>query len=628
MDLLLIVTRTLQFASALSLAGVLGFVAFLAGDMPPLLAKQLRILARLSAALLLLTAPLWLILVAEDMSADTFAATIAGGVPKTVLFDTQFGNALGLRFVVTLLLLPSIARLGKSRVFDGVAAIIAVAGGAAIAWQGHAGDELGRNATAHLTADAAHLIAAGLWLGALLPLMLALRGITETSTQYRVASRFSTLGVVCVAVLLLSGIVNTYYLVGSMQGLIGTAYGQTLLLKLALVAAMLAVAAVNRWHLMPRLAARDSGAAPRIARHAAIEAVLGLGVIAIVATLGTMIPAAHRPIVWPFAWRFGLDEIASSPDLRADALFSGISALLGIGCLAIGLYLRHAIAIAIGCAIAFGLGTHVTQLALIPATPTSYQTSPEPFAVSSIATGDALFQRRCVACHGTEGEGDGPLAAQLPIPPTDLMLHLPMHPEGDLFSFITDGLDDGIMPRFADIPAAQRWDIVRALEARYEAKMAMSTLLAETTTQPVPRAPDFTLPEAQDGSGTLSALLQHRAVLLVFATLPQSQQRLDQLKQWRDSLDQAGVTVVTVTQSADIRAVYALYERRPQLDVPPAPHVEFLIDRAGHIRARWRPGDTPDWEQLAALEREIAALTAPAPVDLSPAMPAGHVHEG
>ena len=50
MDLLLIATRTLQFASALSLAGVLGFAAFLAGDMPPLLAKQLRILARLSAA--------------------------------------------------------------------------------------------------------------------------------------------------------------------------------------------------------------------------------------------------------------------------------------------------------------------------------------------------------------------------------------------------------------------------------------------------------------------------------------------------------------------------------------------------------------------------------------------------
>src|ERR1700742_4387160 len=98
MDLLLIATRTLQFASALSLTGVLGFAAFFAGDMPPLLAKQLRILARLSAAPVLLTAPLWLMLVAEDMSADTLAATIVSGAPKIVLIDTQFGHALGLRF--------------------------------------------------------------------------------------------------------------------------------------------------------------------------------------------------------------------------------------------------------------------------------------------------------------------------------------------------------------------------------------------------------------------------------------------------------------------------------------------------------------------------------------------------
>ena len=628
MDWLLIATRTLHFTGALSLAGVLGFAVFIAGQLPPRLAKQLRILAWLSVALLLLTVPFWLLLVAEDMSADTFAVAMASGAPKTVLVDTQFGHALTLRFALALLLLPSIARLGKSRVSDGIAAIIAAASIAAIGWQGHAGDELGRDAVAHLTADAAHLIAAALWFGALLPLMLVLRGTAETATQYRVASRFSTLGVICVTALLLSGIVNAYYLVGSVQGLIGTTYGQALLLKLALVAAMLAVATVNRWRLVPRLVTEDGSAGRRIAHHAAIEAALGLGVIVIVAALGTMIPAAHQPIVWPFAWRFGLDDIAMSPDLRADAFFSGICALLGIGCLAIGLYLRHAIAIAVGCAIAFGLGTHVTQLVLIPATPTSYQTSPEPFAVSSIAVGDALFQQRCVACHGTEGEGDGPLAAQSPIPPADLMLHLPMHPEGDLFSFITDGLDNGIMPRFADIPAARRWDMVRALEARYEAKMAMSTLLAVVTTQPVPRAPDFALPEPQDESGTLTTLLQHRAVLLVFATLPQSQQRLDQLGQWRDALDQAGIAVVTVTQSPDIRSVYALYERRPQLETPPAPHVEFLIDRAGHIRARWRPGDTPDWMQLAALEREIAALTSVPPVDLSPAMPAGHVHEG
>ena len=106
MDPLLITTRALHFAGALSLAGVLGFVVFIAGDLPPRLTRQLRIAAQLSAMLVLVTAPLWLILVAENMSADTLTVTIASFVPKTVLLDTRFGHALGLRFVLTLLLLP------------------------------------------------------------------------------------------------------------------------------------------------------------------------------------------------------------------------------------------------------------------------------------------------------------------------------------------------------------------------------------------------------------------------------------------------------------------------------------------------------------------------------------------
>jgi putative copper resistance protein D len=628
MDPLLIAARALHFAGALSLVGVLGFAMFIAGDPPPRLVRQLRIMAQLSAAVLLLTAPLWLILVAASMSADTLAVTISSGAPKTVLIDTQFGHALGLRFFLTLLLLPLIARLDKRRVPDRVAVLLAGVGVAAIAWQGHAGAELGRDAVIHLSADAVHLVAAGLWLGALLPLMLALRGTAGAAHQYEVAERFSALGVICVAAVLTSGIINAYYLVGTIPALIGTVYGQTLVLKLTLVAGLLALAAVNRWQLVPRLALHDDGAARRIARHTAIEAALGLGVIAIVAALGTMEPAMHEPIVWPFGWRLGLDALAAEPALRDDVIFSGSAAVLGLAGLGFGLYRRHVVVSAVSLVIALGFGVWAVQLMLIPATPTSYQTSPEPFTASNIAAGDALFQQRCVVCHGAEGEGDGPLAAQSPIAPADLMRDLPMRPEGDFFSFITDGMDNGIMPSFAAIPAAQRWDIVRALEARYEAKRAMSTLLAEVTTQPVPRAPDFALPEPQGEAGMLSALLQRQAVLLVFATLPQSQPRLDQLQQWQDALAKAGATVVAITQSPDIRAAYALYERRPQIDIAPAPHIEFLIDRADHIRARWRPGDTPDWTQLAALEREIAALTAVPPVDLSPAMPAGHVHEG
>lgn len=320
MDPLLITTRALHFAGSLSLLGVLGFAAFIARDPPPRLMRQLRIVAQLSAALLLISAPLWLILVAENMSADTLAVTISSGVPKTVLLDTQFGHALGLRFVLTLLLLPLVARLGRDRVLDRTTAIFVAVSVAAIAWQGHAGAELGRAAVIHLTADTTHLIAAGLWLGALLPLALLLRGVTEPHRQYQAAKRFSTLGVICVAALLPSGIVNTYYLVGSIPALFGTDYGQILLLKLALVLTMLAFAAINRWQLVPRLAIPDGGSTRRIARHAAIEAALGLGVVAIVATLGSMEPAIHEPIGWPFG---AVPSVDVSPAMPAGHVHEG-----------------------------------------------------------------------------------------------------------------------------------------------------------------------------------------------------------------------------------------------------------------------------------------------------------------
>ena len=299
MDPLLIATRALHFGGALSLLGVVGFAALIACEPPPLM-RRLRMAAQLSAGAVLMTAPLWLTLVGAQMSADTLASAISSGVPQTVLLDTQFGHLIGLRCVLTLLLLPLLSRLGAGRMRDGAALLLAAAIVGGMAWQGHAGAELGRHAVIHLAADAVHLVAGGLWLGALLPFMLLLRGTKQTSAQYRAAKSFSTLGVICVAALLASGVVNTYYLVGSAVALFGTVYGRILLLKLALVMTMLTLAAINRWYLLPQLADHERVAGRRIARHTGIEGALGLGVIALVAVLGTMAPAMHGPFLWPF----------------------------------------------------------------------------------------------------------------------------------------------------------------------------------------------------------------------------------------------------------------------------------------------------------------------------------------
>jgi copper resistance protein D len=294
MDIPLIATRAVHFAATISLGGVFGFAGFILRDGSPLFRARSRQLAWASLGVVVATAPLWLIFVAQSMRPDTFGATIVSGTAATVLGGTQFGHTLLVRFALVLLLVPCVARMGRDRAMDRAGTSLAIAGAAAIAWQGHAGADLGWDAAIHLAADATHLIAATLWLGALLPLALFLTDNRNATSQFETARRFSSLGVICVAALLVSGLINAWYTVGTIPALIDTAYGQTLLAKLALVAMMLFLAGINRWRLVPLIARDGRGAARSIARHAAIEAGLGLGVIAIVAALGTMRPAVHE----------------------------------------------------------------------------------------------------------------------------------------------------------------------------------------------------------------------------------------------------------------------------------------------------------------------------------------------
>jgi putative copper resistance protein D len=163
---------------------------------------------------------------------------------------------------------------------------------------------LGELSNLHLAADALHLAAAAGWIGGLLPLALLLaRARREQSVAWAglaqaATRRFSTLGIVSVATLLSSGIVNAWILVGSFPALVTTPYGGLLLLKLVVFAAMLVLAAINRLWLTPRLGAASVndarlGALHRLTRNSVIEIALGLATFVIVGVLGTLHPAIH-----------------------------------------------------------------------------------------------------------------------------------------------------------------------------------------------------------------------------------------------------------------------------------------------------------------------------------------------
>jgi copper resistance protein D len=184
-------------------------------------------------------------------------------------------------------------------------AAIALAAGlvGSLAFAGHAVGGAGSEGIIHPVADFFHLLAAAAWVGTLVPLALLLAGAGHEATSIAIAQtatvKFSTLGIAGVATLLVTGSINTWYLAGSIAALTETDYGRLLSIKVALFLAMVAIAAVNRLRLTPRLVLEAIPTTGRHAlwqlrRNAVIEVVIGAIIIAIVAVLGMTPPGLHQ----------------------------------------------------------------------------------------------------------------------------------------------------------------------------------------------------------------------------------------------------------------------------------------------------------------------------------------------
>ncbi|MFI0848521.1 copper resistance CopC/CopD family protein [Mesorhizobium sp. IMUNJ 23232] len=187
--------------------------------------------------------------------------------------------------------------------------------GVAVASAGHASTAPPR----YLTAPAVflHAVTAVLWIGALLPLgAILVRGGAELPMVLR---RFSRVIPAIVAVLALSGLMLAIVQVQTIPALWNTDYGRVLMAKLALVAALLLLAALNRFWLTTPVVAGDAGAARRLTRSVGAEIVVATAVIAV---LGL--------------WRFTPPPraIAANPALfevqQVRAEKDGISAVLSI----------------------------------------------------------------------------------------------------------------------------------------------------------------------------------------------------------------------------------------------------------------------------------------------------------
>jgi copper resistance protein D len=303
----MIVTRTVHFAASAITAGALVFRGFVAEPAlrgaPPLAAsidKQLRATTWIALAVAVVSGLALVLLLTMSLSDEGLGEAVMSGALRDVLNLTQFGWVAQVRLALAIALAICLA-LERLALWRWLGLAVAVSLAASIAWTGHAASTPFTLGYLHLASDALHLAAASAWIGGLVPFALLL-GMARchkgwAALELDAIRRFSMLGIVSVATLILSGAANSWILVGSFRGLVETVYGQLLMLKLAAFAAMLAFAAVNRFALTPQLASLSDDARQdalrALSRNTWIEIALGLSIFAMVGVLGTLHPAAH-----------------------------------------------------------------------------------------------------------------------------------------------------------------------------------------------------------------------------------------------------------------------------------------------------------------------------------------------
>ena len=100
-------------------------------------------------------------------------------------------------------------------------------------------------------------------------------------------------------------------------------------------------------------------------------------------------------------------------------------------------------------------------------------TNPVPDTPEQVAAGRTTYQARCSICHGARARGDGPAALTLNPRPFDLTVHVPLHPEGEIFYFVSEGIAGTAMPAWKEqLSETERWQVIRFLEALVGGRVA------------------------------------------------------------------------------------------------------------------------------------------------------------
>ena len=605
------VFRWLILLTSLSIVGGLAFELMVwrpvlsGSDVRPALVSQRRPMGSRSLKLILVAVGLCLVgsvgqLVIQTQAVhDISLAEALGGSMGATLSDTEWGRLwlwrVGLLAAVGVALVPVLLfswgsgedKVDRLRPYL-LAAALAIGGGMLFVHSmGSHGAATAGIETPALFSDYLHLLAAAFWVGGLVHFALGAPLLIEglDSEDRRVffsamAPRFSTLAILSVGVLVVTGIYSGWAQV-TVLAATNTPYGLTLVSKLALIVPLLALGAVNLLWIRPRLAVDDS-ARRWLKRLVAGEVVLAVVVLTAVAMLASLEPArqvasregvgqenkltfrdtaegadivlevepgrvgpnrvlvsledrlgvpidnasdvsvrltyldadlgetratagslgggdyAVEEVLLSIAGPWQAEVVVRRPDafdartaFRFETTSAGVGSSSAIspapdtGKLLWGVELALLGALFLGVGIPLGgwytrwgkaamwpgIAAACAGLALMATTqfgqPGDEGTLRNPFPPNpeSLEVGLQTYEANCQICHGAAGRGNGPGAAGLDPPPADLVVHVPHHPEGDLFRFIHDGIPGTSMaPLGEQLTDEEIWHVINYIK--------------------------------------------------------------------------------------------------------------------------------------------------------------------
>ncbi len=224
--------------------------------------------------------------------------------------EERFGHLLLIRLLALCLAVPLLRRMFRIGSLDvwrtcelaGLGLVVAVT--LAAIGHGSAGD-LVWLATASLTV---HVLGMSVWIGGLVVIALFLVRRAAAVELAEVLPRWSRVAAVAVAVIVISGLFQSWREIGTLRAVIDTGYGRLLLYKVWFVLGMIALGALaQRWvrrhyaddHVDVRSGpdGTGTGTAPSVGaltglrRGVASELVVGAVVLGLTATLVNMVPA-------------------------------------------------------------------------------------------------------------------------------------------------------------------------------------------------------------------------------------------------------------------------------------------------------------------------------------------------